>query len=103
MIEAVLGTAAVDVVKTPLLPSLPPEPAVVSESANNIPPVTQSFSNTNPYDIEYEDYDSDDDDYGNNKRLKIDERDDLPEASANSDRNEAGTKHTPEKEVVIDR
>lgn len=36
-----------------------------------------SFSITNPYDIEYEDYDTDDDDFGNNKRLKIDESEDV--------------------------
>lgn len=35
-----------------------------------------NFQIPNPYDIEYEDYDSDDDDYGNNKRLKIDESED---------------------------
>lgn len=37
-----------------------------------------NFQIPNPYDIEYEDYDSDDDDYGNNKRLKIDESEDPP-------------------------
>lgn len=46
------------------------------------PAVASSFTITNPYDIEYEDYDSDDDDYGNNKRLKIDEREDLPDLPA---------------------
>jgi hypothetical protein len=51
----------------------------VAESASeSLPAPTPNFQIPNPYDIEYEDYDSDDDDYGNSKRLKIDESEEPP-------------------------
>ena len=58
----------------------------MAESASeSLPAPTPNFQIPNPYDIEYEDYDSDDDDYGNSKRLKIDESEDPP-----SEENKAG-------------
>ena len=72
----------------------------MAESASeSLPAPTPNFQIPNPYDIEYEDYDSDDDDYGNSKRLKIDESEDPP-----SEENKAGdTVAVGREEVAAER
>ncbi len=90
----------------------PPPSSLLEQSDNRSeapiipPPVEQSFSITNPYDIEYEDYDSDDDDYGNNKRLKIDEQDDVIEqptlVATSEDKNNTNNEDITKTGMTID-